>query len=320
MGRRATLVLTGLFLVLVSFFVEAQEVTNIATGLRVYKDTIEYEVYLHQHLEAGVFEPEHEVVVRGRDYDRASGEVTAASIEGVDCVYTGEDAVVEWEVDIPSAGLYNIELEYYPVEGRGTSIERALEINGEVPFEGAEYLRFSRIWGDAEDIVTDNQGSELRPLQKEHPSWTRHVLNDSMGDYLEPYKFYLSEGRNTLALRSRREPVAIKSVRIFQLPEPPSYKEVLAMQLAQGHRPASGVMIRLQERDSTYRSSSTLSPQPDRGDPTLEPYHPVLLRLNSIGGTEWSQAGEWIRWDFEVPEDGFYKIAIRPNRTSSALL
>ena len=105
MGRRATLVLTGLFLVLVSFFVEAQEVTNIATGLRVYKDTIEYEVYLHQHLEAGVFEPEHEVVVRGRDYDRASGEVTAASIEGVDCVYTGEDAFVEWEVDIERRAL-----------------------------------------------------------------------------------------------------------------------------------------------------------------------------------------------------------------------
>lgn len=311
MGRRARFVLTSLLLALVAFYGEVQAVTGTATGLLGYKSAVEYEVYLRQHLDAGVVGPEQEIVVHGRDYSRASGEVAAASIEGVDCVYTGEDAVVEWEIVIPSAGLYNIELEYYPVEGRGTSIERALEINGEVPFEGAEYLQFSRIWGDAEEIVRDNQGNELRPLQKEYPSWTRQVLKDSMGDYLEPYKFYLNEGRNTLALRSRREPVAVKSIRVFQLAEPPSYKELLASQMAQGYKPASGVIIKLQERDSTYRSSSTMSPQPDRGDPTLEPYHPVLLRLNAIGGTEWSQAGEWIRWDFEISQDGFYKIAIK---------
>ena len=75
------------------------------------------------------------------------------------------------------SGLYNIEVAYFPAEGRGTAVERALEINGEPPFDGASYLVFPRIWGDAESIRTDNQGNELRPAQKEYPVWQTAVLS-----------------------------------------------------------------------------------------------------------------------------------------------
>jgi hypothetical protein len=33
--------------------------------------------------------------------------------------------------------------------------------------------------------------------------------------------------------------------------------------------------------------------------------------LNYIGGDPWTHAGEWIQWDFEVPEDGYYNISIK---------
>jgi ABC-type glycerol-3-phosphate transport system substrate-binding protein len=285
--------------------------SDALTDLSGYREIMDYETYLHQHLQNGASTPDYDLTVRAVDYARTSGDVMVGNIEGVDCLLMGEDGVVEWEVEIPAAGLYNIELEYYPIEGRGTTIERSLEVNGQTPFEGARYLEFTRIWGDAEEIVSDNQGNELRPIQREYPFWTRQALKDAMGDYLEPYKFYLDEGINTLTLRSRREPVALASIRIFQLAEAPTYQEVYAAHIEQGHRPASGVFIKLQERDATYRSSSTLSPQFDMGDPTLEPYHPVLIRLNSIGGSNWSRVGEWVRWDFEVPQDGFYKIAVK---------
>lgn len=304
-------ILAGLFLVVSACILLVAASSYCFAELLDYEEIVEYESYISQHLQSGVGFPEHEIVVRASDYARASGEVEVTNIEGVDCILTGEEGFVEWEVNVPAAGLYNIEIQYYPVEGRSTSIERTIEINGQLPFEGARYLRFHRIWGDAEPIAMDNQGNELRPLQKEYPAWVTQILHDSTGDYLEPYKFYLNEGLNTITLRSRREPVAIGALRIFQAEEPPTYREYLAVHLELGHKPASGFLIRLQERDSTYRSSPILSPQTDQGDPTLEPYHPVLLRLNSIGGSNWSQVGDWIRWDFEVPEDGFYKIAIK---------
>ena len=33
--------------------------------------------------------------------------------------------------------------------------------------------------------------------------------------------------------------------------------------------------------------------------------------LNYIGGDPWTHPGEWIQWDFEVPEDGYYHISIK---------
>jgi ABC-type dipeptide/oligopeptide/nickel transport system permease subunit/ABC-type glycerol-3-phosphate transport system substrate-binding protein len=76
-------------------------------------------------------------------------------------------------------------------------------------------------------------------------------------------------------------------------------------------RVATVILIKLQERDVARKSSPTLFPVFDQGDPTVEPYDPVLIRLNAIGGYRWKNPGDWLSWDFVVPEDGLYKIAVK---------
>lgn len=41
------------------------------------------------------------------------------------------------------------------------------------------------------------------------------------------------------------------------------------------------------------------------------PYSVAHTVLNYIGGDPWTHAGEWIEWEFEVPEDGYYHISIK---------
>lgn len=314
MGRTTKILLALLLLILpwasAAAYAEDIDLTDDIAG---FEAVIDYGTYLTSYLAQGAAHPDRQVFVFGDRYARTDMDVELIYSEenrGY-AVYTEEWGYIEWDVYVPEAGLYNIEVTYYPVEGRGTAIERSIEINGEVPFDGASYLTFSRVWGDAEDIRTDNQGNELRPAQREHPMWQTKVLSDSMGSYTEPYKFYLNEGKNTIRLVSRREPMLIDHLRIFQVEEIPGYAEVAATYDKQGVQEAKGVLIKLQERDSTYRSQSTLAPTFDHGDPTLEPYDAVLMRLNAIGGESWSQSGQWVRWDFEVPQSGLYKIGIK---------
>ena len=285
----------------------------MADDISSFENIVDYETYFKGHLEEGAVRPDYDVYVFGENYVSTNMDVELVYVEENNgfAVRTGDWGYIAWEVEIPEAGFYNMELHYLPVEGRGISIERSLEINGEIPFEGANYLVFPRVWGDAEEIRMDNQGNELRPLQKEFPIWQTKVLDDSMGDYLEPYSFYFEEGRNTIVLYSRREPMLVDYLRIFQVDELPTYAEKEAEYKEKGYTEARDVFIKLQERDSTYRSESTISPMFDQGDPTMEPYHPALIRLNMIGGDSWSQTGQWVRWDFEVPADGLYKIAIK---------
>lgn len=141
-------------------------------------------------------------------------------------VRTEEDGYIEWEVYVEKEGLYNIEIEYFPVEGRSSSIERELHINGEIPFAEASSFVFSRVWKDAEEIRSDNRGNELRPKQVEEPQWQRVYLSDYMGYYNEPFKFYFKKGINTIRLVSVREPMLIKSIKLLNIKEIPDYNTV----------------------------------------------------------------------------------------------
>ena len=60
-----------------------------------------------------------------------------------------------------------------------------------------------------------------------------------------------------------------------------------------------------------------LFPVFDQGDPTTMPYHPAETRLNSIGGHRWQNLGDWITWEFEVPESGLYEISIKGKQNES---
>lgn len=96
---------------------------------------------------------------------------------------------------VPEAGLYNIRVHYYPVEGKSSSIERSFSINQQIPFKGADTLLFDRVWGNREEVIKqDDRGNDLRPRQVEQPVWQSTVIADSEGFYEEPYSFYLEQG------------------------------------------------------------------------------------------------------------------------------
>lgn len=280
-----------------------------------FVEIIDYQSYVAQYQARGAQNVSSgaEVVVYGKDFvlTDMAGELIYAPEKDDYAVLTEEVGSMVWLIRAPEAGFYNLEIEYMPVPGRGISIERSVEINAVIPFEGSQYLVFPRVWQDAEPIQMDNQGNELRPLQREVFMWQAKLVSDSMGNYKEPYRFYLEEGVNTVTLVSRREAMQVYALRFFRAEEPPAYAELSASYQEQGFREAANVFVKLQERDSSYRSESTISPLFDQGDPTMEPYHPALIRLNMIGGDSWSKVGQWVRWDFEVPEDGLYKIAIK---------
>ena len=153
-----------------------------------------YSVYLERHKDA--IRPDYEITVDVKNYTSAELVEVYDEFQGRNgVIMSKEGGFVEWEVDIPKAGLYNISLDYFPIEGRGIDIERALYINGEMPFAGADTLAFSRIWTDAGEVRMDNRGNEIRPTQDLKSQMGERYLKDYMGYYIEPYCFYFNEVR-----------------------------------------------------------------------------------------------------------------------------
>ena len=244
-------------------------------------------------------------------------------------ILTTEEALVEFEVTVAEAGLYNMSLEYYPVEGKNSDIERAIFIDGELPFKEMSMVTFSRVWTvDAERTVNangvtamtwekDNQGNDVKPESIEIPEWQTRYVYDSDGYITSPLAVYLSAGTHTITLVSIKEPVLIHSIIFDNKKENGSYSEVKAEYDALGAADTSGHQILIEAEYATKTSSQMLYPQQDQASPEVVPASAKELLNNTIGGNSWRLVGQWIEWEFDVPETGYYVITMHDKQNFS---
>lgn len=276
-----------------------------------------YDAYLGRH--EGVATGAEIVEV---DVTAFEGDGEACQEDGADCVLTPDNGYTTWKVTVEQEGMYTILLDYKTVESRGVDIERELYINGELPFSGAATLRFSRLWmDDPEDFVDgayrkDNQGNDIRPSQIEHFDWQQAYCRDDRGYTVEPYRFYFQAGENTISLKAVNEPVILRGIKLVPIQEAVSYDAYLAAnpQVEMSDESKSWSQV-IQGEASSLRSSPSLYPRYDRASPATIPYDVSKTVLNYIGGDPWNNAGQWIEWDFEVPEDGYYNITIKARQS-----
>jgi ABC-type glycerol-3-phosphate transport system substrate-binding protein len=107
-----------------------------------------------------------------------------------------------------------------------------------------------------------------------------------------------------------QEPCAIGNI-IVRTPEKiPPYAEVKKLYQEKGYREATQSVKFQAESTAIAKSATTLRRETD-GDPMTEPESKGYRKLNAIGGWRWRGGNQSITWEFEVPEDGLYKIGLR---------
>lgn len=275
-----------------------------------------YTQYLERHASAAT--PSEGVAVDVLSTQTVDGVEVRQMEDGTQALYTSESSEVTWTVEVPQAGLYNLRIKYYTVPSRGVDVERALYINGELPFSGADTLLFSRLWQDGSEVKTDNQGNEIRPSQVEAYAWQTVFCRDALGYTVEPYCFYFQEGENTITLHAVNEPVILGGIELTAISALASYVDYSAAQPDVTMTDAGKTYLQtVQGEASTLRSSPSLYAKYDRSSAATVPYSVTNTVLNYIGGTAWNTAGQWIEWEVEVPEDGYYNITIKGRQNYS---
>lgn len=276
--------------------------------------------------------PQVEYVMNGDTYVRyeESGKELTPEIfqnyqnmpEGGNSVLTKENSLIEYEVDITEEGFYDLSLLYYPVEGNSAQIQRSIFVDGVLPYEQLALVEFARIWTNEitesyvnEDGILmknwkiDNQGNDLKPSSVEAPEWVQTNFYDAEGYITTPLTIYLTKGLHTITLLSQREPMLIGKLILNNHEEIRSYEEVKAELDAQGAKDSSGQVIRIEAENVDKTSSQMLYPQQDQGSPAIYPSSAKELKNNSIGGKSWRLTGQWLEYEFEVEEDGYYLLS-----------
>ena len=276
-----------------------------------------YTGYLNEHADARDMTCEAEINLF--DYTSTGTVEVYTNYEGTDkALFTDTDSSVSFHVQIPQTGYYNLYMEYLIPESRGVAAERGVRINGEFPFEDAQNITFTRIWTDGGEVKTDNQGNQIRPTQIEVYDWQSSCFEDDMGYITEPYRFYLEKGDNEITLEAENEPMIIRKFMVAPVSVIQSYEEYVAKYPdISDQAMTTGYIQMIQGEDSTLRSESSLYAKYDRSSPTTYPNSITNTVLNYVGGDTWRSSGQWIEWEFEVPEDGYYNIMIKGRQNYS---
>lgn len=245
----------------------------------------------------------------------AAGDYSAAEMADIvrledGTLATGGRGYVEYTVRVPADALYTVCLRYFPGEGSGEML-RALSINGEIPFDQAGELAFSRMWNDADRTYKQTKGNQPFPSQVQTPQWRQVACRDSQGYSAQPLRFYLRAGENTLRLSSLNGGMLLGEILLAPPMVLPSYQEYLEKHLENGAVYAETNAIKYQAEDAALKSGPSFYPINDRTSPLTEPYDPSYIILNCIGDTPWNEPGEWIAWDIEAPQTALYRLVLR---------
>jgi len=238
-------------------------------------------------------------------------DITKTTVDGKEFIVTQDDGYIEWTFTVKTAAIYRIVAVWANVSGKGLDIMRTVKIDGEILFDGLNSIYFRRKWKNTGEVYYDNSGNEYSKKQVEELSVQSSPLY-SLTDYAAGgYCVAFSEGEHTIRFESIQEPMAINSIHLMKTEKKKDYSQIKKEYDNLGLKAVGSEIepIIVEAEKSKYTSKSTLRPTADKSSPAVTPYEALIKKLNTIGGDGWSEAAQWIEWDFNVKTSGLYKIA-----------
>lgn len=299
-----------------SYPIAADEVTDAATDTAVSADsaapvTTTYSQYITAHQEAA--KPQATIAVSGMDVV-ADPEIGAGiyqnqfgSAAGVE---VGSDAVkLTYTVEVAQTGLYNLVLTYYALPENTADILLELLVDGTRPFTEAGSLNFGRVYTD-DEIQKDAYGNDVEPNIVQVPQWITQYAYDVYGGSGE-YYFYLTAGTHELSFVTQGVPFLLEGFTLTQKADAPTYEEYLQQWKDAGATDASDFQEKYQAEDLLEKSDSSILVSSDRSNALMEPFAYETTRINILNGAQWTTPGQWVSWEVEVEESGFYTLGFK---------
>ncbi len=282
-------------------------ITPVCVSAEGYMNKVDYRDYLNQ-FEQNDFDKEINISPENLSNESVGAKV--GTYNGKSAVSTSDESLAVFSFDVKYSGYYAMKITYCGIPNKHTSILRTVLINGKVPFDEAEGVCFSRKYkNETNDFVKDDFGDEVRPKQIEVNDWQTAYVYGSSGYQNNALKFYLKKGKNTVAFKALAEPMAISSITFCKEKTPVSYKEYIEKNGAS--KKIDSKPVKIQGEKALYKSSYSLTPISLNSSADMEPASIQNTVYNAIGGINWSHSGDWLTWDFEVDETGYYNLSMR---------
>lgn len=226
----------------------------------------------------------------------------------------GED--VEFTVDVPKSGLYNIGFDCLVLSDGLVSNEAGLQVNGAYEYFEARRVIVSSLWENSTQIFPrDRYNNEVMPSQNRVDKWQSELMADA--SHIQPgaLKMNLNQGKNMIKLALNSGELYLGNIKIISPKPNMSYSEY--KQQYSGKVAPKDVMLTTEAEKYTYKNDTAINAIVSR-DLEVSPYSTNELLLNTLGGITWNKGGQAVYYSINVPEDGLYKIGFKYTQSIKA--
>ncbi len=218
---------------------------------------------------------------------------------------------IEISFTAPETGLYCIEADYTTTNNSSTYAERGFLIDGKMPFQEANSVRFTKYYQSVSGKPLYNSlGDQVNVEQVEINEWFTAAFMDNQGASTDPFRIYIEKGQHTLQLTYVSGDLVLGNLRLTAPREIDPYAQVEQQYEANGYRSGTKEIKFQAEESATMKSSPAILPEYS-GDPIVEPFSYKNIVLNYLGGYSWRYGNSSITWEFTVDDPGLYKLSLR---------
>jgi ABC-type glycerol-3-phosphate transport system substrate-binding protein len=246
------------------------------------------------------------------DYDLVNVEATIIEEnKSIDSAYDGEvlllqpEQKVTYEVNVNKSGYYNVQLDFKPVSNSLNNLTFSVKINDEYQFDESHLINVPVRWKDStKEFLTDSYGDETLPSLLKIKEWTTIGFYNNTYDTVDPLYFYFEAGINSVEIENiASEEVEIGNLVLIAPTEVPTYDNYKTVDNNSGNFKEYINAISYVEKNSSYVRMRSVK------EPTLTPFDPIDKKLNVIDSVSWTNSGQELTYEMNVPQSGNYNLA-----------
>lgn len=209
---------------------------------------------------------------------------------------------------VDDAGVYTVSLTYYNDGDDSSALSVKMDLDGEELFSEIPEISFSKPWEDTQkEKIYDSNSNQVRPKQNTAKKWFCEYAFDPTGRRSLPLEVFLTAGKHTLTITPVSEKLILTKIDFIKKTEIPTYQTISENRKKQNLSNGKDCIL-LEAEDNLFRSDRSMQAISDKTSPTVTPYSATKSLYNTVGGTQWKLAGQWIEWRFDIASEGLYQI------------
>jgi len=244
------------------------------------------------------------------EYLLAYGGVPDYAGADIPCTVTSDgDRRTVITAEVTESAMYNVRWRYHH-ENPDSDLYANVTLDGETLYQEAAAACFRWAWEEDAPPMRNAVGDDVRTKQVLVATTNEDFFTDPDGYLQGALRIYLEAGLHELVLEFVSRPVEVLSCCVTAPVQTQPYEAVLTAASERGYKLVDTSVMFEAEENIAWKNSAMIQRTVSE-DPLSTPFQMGYKRLNTMGGSNFSNGGQSVTWRFTVPEEGLYPISLR---------